>query len=158
LMAHTSKGATFGSPVNRELQPTSCRPLPGKSPCKKPSARIFSHRSDIGSICRKECQEEDSLHHGQLYQTAGAHSRRRLSGSSFGIGGLEGVEHGGCLNDPLYGLLNSLFYPFERGLEYSDGSVRMATDGKSASVLEIALRWASSARPLKQGTEEHCAA
>ena len=46
---------------------------------------------------------------GQLYQTAGAHSRRRLSGSSFGIGGLEGVEHGGCLNDPLYGLLNSLF-------------------------------------------------
>jgi hypothetical protein len=54
-----------------------------------------------------------------------------LSGSSFRIGRLEGAEHGGCLIDPLYGLLNSLFYPFEPGLEYSDGSVRMAIDVKA---------------------------
>jgi len=76
----------------------------------------------------------------------------------FWIGGVERTELGCCPIDLLYGLLNSLFYPFELGLEQSGGSVRMATDVKSGSFLRIALRWASSARPPEQGTEEHCAA
>jgi hypothetical protein len=67
--------------------------------------------------CRKECQEKDYLNPGQLYQRYGSHSRRRLSGSSFGIGVVERTELGCCLIDLLYGLLNSLFYPFELGLE-----------------------------------------
>lgn len=73
----------------------------------------MSRRSDIGSI-------------SALPKARGrvTFEKGRFSGSSFVIGGVAVAEHGGCLLDLPCGLLNSLFYSFKFGLEYSGSSVR----------------------------------
>jgi hypothetical protein len=73
---------------------------------------MLPRRSDISLRLPERLSRRRLSPPSQLYQAAESFEKAIVR-LFFGIGGLKSTKHGGCLIDPLYGLLNSLFYPFE---------------------------------------------